>query len=534
MPSGRSCAPSRSAAAPRPASAWWRWPRRRAAWRCWSATWATPRRWRSRPRRWRRVGDGARRRSRTPSACCGCTRASSTRRRERFAHARDLCRREQDRLGEFRALEHLAALEWRASAATRCAGSSEELVEIGERLGEGSEAPYARALRGAVRGMPRPPAAADELEAALAELRIVDAKQRLDARARWPPPRPTWIAGRAAAARARAGRRWTLSRAARAPQRHRAGARRPGARRQPARRRRGGPSAARAARPGRCARRRRRRAPRRRRSRRRRPRPPTEGGEMAPSYWSANSIPPCASTTWRRWRRRRRGAWSSTASITPQPVVVRRSRVAVRVRGAGCRGGPPASCSSSTCRSAPPGRRPSIRRPAEAADGAARRRPPRAIVVVERAFAEAGRVRRGAGARGRRGAGAWSSTASASCAPTSRSTGAACSASTRRPTPRRCAPSSARSACRTSGCGTPSSGRPARRALAQQRWRAPLPRRRVTTLRRRGRAGARPSSAARRQSRQDHSRARRARRGQGRGRGGRPAPCTRGRQGSGA
>ena len=96
----------------------------------------------------------------------------------RFAHARELCRREQDRLGEFRALEHLAALELARQRCDEVCRLAEELMAIGARLGEGSEAPYARALL-AVCALAEAPAAAGDLEAALADLRAVDAKQRL-------------------------------------------------------------------------------------------------------------------------------------------------------------------------------------------------------------------------------------------------------------------------------------------------------------------------------------------------------------------
>ncbi|HSP98941.1 MAG TPA: hypothetical protein VL049_17095, partial [Candidatus Dormibacteraeota bacterium] len=97
---------------------------------------------------------------------------------ERFLHARELCRREQDRLGEFRALEHLAVLEIQRHRHDEARRLSDELVEIGERLGEGSEAPYAHALAALCR-YEETADAADGLDAALAALRVADAKQRL-------------------------------------------------------------------------------------------------------------------------------------------------------------------------------------------------------------------------------------------------------------------------------------------------------------------------------------------------------------------
>lgn len=97
---------------------------------------------------------------------------------ERFRHARDLCRREQDRLGEFRALEHLAMLELQRGRFAEAERLSDELVRIGERLREGSEAPMARALLALCR-YALASDSAPGLDAALAELRAADAKQRL-------------------------------------------------------------------------------------------------------------------------------------------------------------------------------------------------------------------------------------------------------------------------------------------------------------------------------------------------------------------
>jgi DNA-binding SARP family transcriptional activator len=98
---------------------------------------------------------------------------------EQFARARDLCRREQDRLGEFRALEHLAMLELERERFAPALQLSEDLVRLAERLREGSEAPFARALFAFCRYATDAAAGGAPLETALAELRAADAKQRL-------------------------------------------------------------------------------------------------------------------------------------------------------------------------------------------------------------------------------------------------------------------------------------------------------------------------------------------------------------------
>lgn len=97
---------------------------------------------------------------------------------QQFAHARDVCRREQDRLGEYRALEHLIVLEMQRQRFDAARLLIAELVGLGERLREGSELPFARALA-VVCEYARTEDARAPLDAALTELRLVDAKQRL-------------------------------------------------------------------------------------------------------------------------------------------------------------------------------------------------------------------------------------------------------------------------------------------------------------------------------------------------------------------
>ncbi|MDP6708959.1 MAG: hypothetical protein QF893_21660, partial [Alphaproteobacteria bacterium] len=97
----------------------------------------------------------------------------------RFAEARTLARREGDRTDEFQALEHLIMIEIErddfATAETLCT----ELLEIANRLREGSEAPFARALAALSSYGSGREEAAPALEEALAQLRLADAKHRL-------------------------------------------------------------------------------------------------------------------------------------------------------------------------------------------------------------------------------------------------------------------------------------------------------------------------------------------------------------------
>jgi tetratricopeptide (TPR) repeat protein len=97
---------------------------------------------------------------------------------ELLKDARTQCKSAGDRLGEFQANEYLVMLDIERgrfeSAGRRC----HTLVELGERLREGSEAPFARALEALCRyGAHDQDCAA--LEKALDELRMVDAQHRL-------------------------------------------------------------------------------------------------------------------------------------------------------------------------------------------------------------------------------------------------------------------------------------------------------------------------------------------------------------------
>jgi DNA-binding SARP family transcriptional activator/tetratricopeptide (TPR) repeat protein len=96
---------------------------------------------------------------------------------ELFQEARTLCKSAGDRINEYLVNEHLVMIDIQrgryADAKARC----RELLSIGERLREGSEGPFARALDGlcdyAIDDE------ADKLAAGVGELRIVDAKHRL-------------------------------------------------------------------------------------------------------------------------------------------------------------------------------------------------------------------------------------------------------------------------------------------------------------------------------------------------------------------
>ena len=96
---------------------------------------------------------------------------------ELFKEARTLCKSAGDRVNEFQANEYLVMIDLERgqldAARERCAA----LVELGEKLREGSEAPFARALEGLCRYAMDDEI--DDLEAALTDLRIADAKHRL-------------------------------------------------------------------------------------------------------------------------------------------------------------------------------------------------------------------------------------------------------------------------------------------------------------------------------------------------------------------
>ena len=96
---------------------------------------------------------------------------------EAFREARTLAKTAGDRINEFQAIEYLVMLDIERGSYSEARAHSDDLLALGEKLREGSEGPFARALAGlcsyALDGI------ADSLDAALVELREVDARHRL-------------------------------------------------------------------------------------------------------------------------------------------------------------------------------------------------------------------------------------------------------------------------------------------------------------------------------------------------------------------
>jgi hypothetical protein len=98
---------------------------------------------------------------------------------ELFEQARFQARREGDAMGEFQALEHIVVLRQQQRAWEEAQRLSVDLDALGAKLRGGSEAPFARALSALTRQALGDPEAAVAIDAALDELRTVDAKLRL-------------------------------------------------------------------------------------------------------------------------------------------------------------------------------------------------------------------------------------------------------------------------------------------------------------------------------------------------------------------
>lgn len=96
---------------------------------------------------------------------------------ELFQEARTLCKSAGDRVNEYQAIEYLVMIDFERGdfplALQRCTA----LVALGDKLREGSEAPFARALEGLCLYAMNDDTA--QLEVALDELRVADAKHRL-------------------------------------------------------------------------------------------------------------------------------------------------------------------------------------------------------------------------------------------------------------------------------------------------------------------------------------------------------------------
>jgi DNA-binding SARP family transcriptional activator/tetratricopeptide (TPR) repeat protein len=96
---------------------------------------------------------------------------------ELFQEARTLCKSSGDRLSEYQANEYLAMLYLQQGKLTEARARCRELVSLGEKLREGSEEPFARAMLAlCTYASDDDPAG---LDAALVDLRIADAKHRL-------------------------------------------------------------------------------------------------------------------------------------------------------------------------------------------------------------------------------------------------------------------------------------------------------------------------------------------------------------------
>lgn len=96
---------------------------------------------------------------------------------EHFQEARNLCKSAGDRIGEYQANEYLVMVELQRGRPEVALRYCEALLELGERLREGSEGPFAHAMHGlcrlAIDDDPGP------LDGALGALRMADAKFRL-------------------------------------------------------------------------------------------------------------------------------------------------------------------------------------------------------------------------------------------------------------------------------------------------------------------------------------------------------------------
>jgi DNA-binding SARP family transcriptional activator len=96
---------------------------------------------------------------------------------ELLQEARTLCKSAGDRVNEYLADEYLVMIDIQRGRYPDARSRCKELLSIGERLREGSEGPFAHALDGLCNYALDDDT--EELDAALADLRVVDAKHRL-------------------------------------------------------------------------------------------------------------------------------------------------------------------------------------------------------------------------------------------------------------------------------------------------------------------------------------------------------------------
>ena len=96
-----------------------------------------------------------------------------------FEAARIISRRDGMRLSEFLALEHLIVLELQRGNFEQADALCREILVIGEKFREGSEAPVARTLAALCRYAKNGESAFADVESTIEELRVADAKHRL-------------------------------------------------------------------------------------------------------------------------------------------------------------------------------------------------------------------------------------------------------------------------------------------------------------------------------------------------------------------
>lgn len=96
-----------------------------------------------------------------------------------FRRARLVARRDGDRVNEYLALEHLVTLHLERNGLGQCESACSELLTLAEKLREGSELPFARALLALCAMARRRGATSEAFDSALAALRSADSKHRL-------------------------------------------------------------------------------------------------------------------------------------------------------------------------------------------------------------------------------------------------------------------------------------------------------------------------------------------------------------------
>jgi len=96
---------------------------------------------------------------------------------ESLKDARTACKAVGDRFGEFQCNEYLAMIDIERGDFERARTRCDELIALGDKLREGSEGPFARALAGLCKYAVEDDCSS--LDAGLEELRIADAKHRL-------------------------------------------------------------------------------------------------------------------------------------------------------------------------------------------------------------------------------------------------------------------------------------------------------------------------------------------------------------------